>query len=110
MEELLKCYILTIVLRLTMLGDLIYEGKGKVTGQRVLDTEEGVAKLEVSISGSAKSKRVDITEMWTYWTIPRTDGVLYGEGRGIIMTKNGTEVATATGYGISTVIESGKRR
>jgi hypothetical protein len=48
--------------------------------------------------------------MWTYWTIPRTDGVLYGEGRGIIMTKNGTEVATATGYGISTVIESGKRR
>ncbi len=33
-----------------MLGDLIYEAKGKVTGIRVLDVEGGVPKVETTIS------------------------------------------------------------
>jgi hypothetical protein len=33
-----------------MLGELIYEHKGKITGQKVLDiNEEGLPKIEVSL-------------------------------------------------------------
>jgi len=42
---------------------------------------------------------LDVTETWTYWTIQRPDGTPYGEGKGVIMTKDGGEVATATGHG-----------
>ena len=33
-----------------MLGDLIYEAKGKVTGIRVLDVEYAVPKIEVTFT------------------------------------------------------------
>jgi hypothetical protein len=35
-----------------MLSELIYEGSGKITGQRVLEVEAGIPKLETSISGN----------------------------------------------------------
>ena len=33
-----------------MLGELIYEAKGKVTGMRVIDVENGLPKVETTIS------------------------------------------------------------
>lgn len=50
-----------------MLGDLIYELIGKITGQRVLDAEG--AKMETSFSGNAKYGGTDGTEIGTYCTI-----------------------------------------
>ena len=44
-----------------MLGDPIYELKGKITRQRVLDAEG--AKMETSFSGIAKYRGTDGTEM-----------------------------------------------
>ena len=37
--------------------------------------------------------------MWTYWSMVRPDGVLYGEGQGILMTKDG-EMVTWRGQGV----------
>jgi hypothetical protein len=53
----------------------------KLTGQRVLDLEEGLSKID-----NRRIKEVDITRMATFWTIPRGDGVLYDEGQGVITT------------------------
>ena len=73
-----------------MLGDLIYEHKGKATGQRVRDVSPGHS---FSATGTLKV-RITVSEMGTYWSEARSPGILYGEGQGIIMTIDGTEVAT----------------
>jgi hypothetical protein len=53
-----------------MLGELIYESKGRITGQRVLSVENGIPKLEVSISGTGKlTGNIEVTENWTYWPL-----------------------------------------
>jgi hypothetical protein len=94
-----------------MLGELLFESKGKITGQRVLSVENGITKLEISIAGNGIfTGSLEVKTSWTYWTIQRPDGTSYSEGRGIIMTKDGTEVATATGRGEGKMTESGKMR
>jgi hypothetical protein len=92
-----------------MLGELIFESKGKIIGQRVLSVENGIPKIEVSATGTGTIKgNVEVTETWTYWTIQSSDGTSYGEGQGFIMTKDGSEVATATGRGEGKMTNSGK--
>jgi hypothetical protein len=81
-----------------MLGDLILEHTGKVTSNRVLDAEK--PKMENSVVTSGKAKGVDITIIFTYWNIKCGDGLSYGEGQGVISTKNGGEVASVTEYGV----------
>jgi hypothetical protein len=94
-----------------MLGELIYESKGKITGQLILSVENGIPKVEVSISGNGIfNGNLDVTETWTYWTIQRPDGTSYGEGKGVIMTKDGSEVATATGHGEGKMTDAGKMK
>ena len=76
--------------RLTMLGDLIYEQKGRVIGQRVSGsaTEKGegevvsvLPKIETTFSAEAKLKgTIDITDTGTYWSIIMPGGILRGEG------------------------------
>ena len=90
-----------------MLGDLIYEHKGKITNQRVLDAEG--ARMETSFSGNTNYRGTDGTEIGTYSTIYRPEGVLYGEGQGVITTKDG-EIATWTGSGIGRFTGQGKIR
>jgi hypothetical protein len=94
---------------LYMLGELIFESRGKIIGQRVLSVENGIPKIEVSATGTGTIKgNVEVTETWTYWTIQRSDGTSYGEGQGFMMTKDGSEVATATGRGEGKMTNSGK--
>lgn len=63
---------------------------------RVLDINiqgrECTPKIEVSISGSGKFKGIEVTEMWTYYSVHRNDGSIYGEGKGVIMTRHGNEM------------------
>jgi hypothetical protein len=94
-----------------MLGDQIGEVKGKITGQRVLGLEEGgLAKIEYSFSANGTMKEVDITHMATFWTIPRENGVLYGEGQGVIITTDGSaEMATEIGHGIGRFTDGRKK-
>ena len=91
-----------------MLGEQIEELSGMVTGQRVMYEE--CRKVEVSIFGSGKFKGIGVTEIWTYYSLHKNDGSIYGEGKGVIMTKNGNEHATATGRSIGKHTKSGKMR
>jgi hypothetical protein len=91
-----------------MLGDQIGEVKGKLTGQRVLDVEG--PKIEYSFSANGTMKDVHITHMATFYTISRGNGALYGEGHGVITTKDGSgEMATEIGRGIGQFTDGGKK-
>jgi hypothetical protein len=83
-----------------MLGELTLESKGKITGQRVISVENGIPKFEISISGTEKlTGNIEINENWTYWAVQRPDGTSYGEGHGVMLTKDGSEVVTAIALG-----------
>ena len=89
-----------------MLGKLISEGKGEITGMRVLSSDPTGPKMEASIQVSGQILGVANTQQWTYWSVTRPDGTLYGEGKGVSTTKNG-DVATAVGQGAGTVGRGG---
>lgn len=88
-----------------MLGEQIGEEKGKVTGQRVLSiTDE---------DGTPRQKQLfpDTINTVTYWSVPRPGGMLYGEAKGVVMSKDGTgEVVTFTAYGVGRFTSPGKIR
>ena len=77
-----------------MLGENIGELSGKITGMRVL---EG-SKSEVSFQGSGKLLDVEVNTLVTYVAVARPDGTLFGDGQGVIMTKDG-ETVTFVGKG-----------
>jgi hypothetical protein len=94
-----------------MLGELLFESKGRITGHRVLSVENGIPKLELSIAGTGIfTGSLEVTTTWTYWAIQRSDGTSYSQGQGVIMTKNGLDMATATGRAEGKMVESGKMR
>jgi hypothetical protein len=86
------------------------EEKGKITSQRVLDVGGGIPKMETSFSATGKFKDVEITETGTYWSTPRSGGTVYGEGQGVLMSKEGQEMVTWTGQGVGRFTGAGKIR
>jgi hypothetical protein len=70
-----------------MLGEQVWEENGRITLQRGLDAEG--PNIETSFSASGMYRTADVTDLGTYWTLPRTDGSLYGEGQDVIMTRDG---------------------
>ena len=82
-----------------MLGDIIYEQKGKISSYRVLDTEGPT--IETTITGTGIINGIDVTDIVTYWSKPSKSDIktFYAEGQGVILTKDG-EMATWKGYGI----------
>jgi hypothetical protein len=89
-----------IVSKMTQ-GEVIIEEKGAITGTRILELEEGkVPSLESSYQGTGKILGVEFTNFGTFSGTPRPSGVLYGEGRGIVMTNDGEMVVwSAQGVG-----------
>ena len=93
-----------------VLGESNLKAKGKVTRIRVLDVEGGIPNIETTISQNGNMRRTEITIMVSYCHIPRPtaegigDGqtIFYADGVGVLMTKDGTEMATWTGHGYST--------
>ena len=71
-----------------MLGEVLYEEKGKVTGMRVVSVE-GEIKVEIDLQGRGKMQGVEETSVWTYWSKTRSDGSMRGEGKGYMTTKDG---------------------
>lgn len=58
-----------------MLSELMFESRGKVTGQRVLSVENGIPKFEISLAGTGIfTGSLEVTTTWTYWAIQRPDG------------------------------------
>ena len=68
-----------------MLGDLIYEHKGKMTGQRVLDVSPPRVETSFSDIGTLKGG-ITVSEIGTYWSEARSPGILY------VMSNNSTTV------------------
>jgi hypothetical protein len=71
-----------------MLGEKIGEISGKVTIQRVLPNLGGDPKMETSFQATGSVLGTNIKDTGTYWTICRPDGTQYGEGQGIMITKD----------------------
>jgi hypothetical protein len=94
-----------------MLGQLLFESRGRITDQRVLSVENGIPKFEISIAGTGiLTGSLEVTTTWTYLAIQRLDGTSYSQGQGVIMTRDGRDVATATGRAEGKMVESGKIR
>ncbi|MEM3094109.1 MAG: hypothetical protein QXX64_00580 [Nitrososphaera sp.] len=75
---------------INMLGEIIGELKGKVTGQRVASSE---VRIETSVQETGKLLGVEVNQTVTFWVEARKNGLPYGEGLGNIMTRDG-EMAT----------------
>jgi hypothetical protein len=80
-----------------MLGELIYEAKGKMTGVRVLD-EDGTMENTLQEQGMIFGIECSVTA--TMVGTLRPDGIVYSEGYGLMLTKDG-DGATLTSSGIS---------
>jgi hypothetical protein len=89
-----------------MLGKLIYEHKAKVTGNRVLDVEG--PKIETSYTGTGNKDGIEVIDMGTYTGIATPSGAVWGEGQGVLMTKDGSEVVTWKGSGIGRMTGGGR--
>jgi hypothetical protein len=79
-----------------MLGEQIADLKGKMTGQRVLDSEGPTMETSISARGSVKGTQVN--ETLTFVARPTSAGVLHGKGHGVIMAGD-SEIAAYTGQG-----------
>ena len=89
-----------------MQGEKIGEESGKVTAQRVLPNPGGGPKMETSFQTATTLLNVKGTDTGTYWSVVRPDGTLYGEGQGIVMSKEG-DLATWIGQGVGTIKKDG---
>ena len=92
-----------------MLGDLLAEEKGLITGKRVLEPDiHGQPRIEISAIGEGKIRgKIEYTEIWTYTTEQRLDGVQFGQGIGIMTIKEINEPVYIKGQGIGKPSESG---
>ena len=87
-----------------MLGELLGETAGKRMTRRVLSAEP--PKVEVSFEDSGKMLGVNLSGFGTYWSIIRSDGSIYGEGEGIMISQDG-EMCTWKGSGLGKFKEAG---
>jgi hypothetical protein len=76
-----------------MLGEQIKDLKGKIIGQRVLDAEGPTMEISISAKGSANG--IQINESLSFVYRPSSQGVLHGEGQGVLMSGE-SEMATFT--------------
>jgi hypothetical protein len=85
-----------------VLGELIEDETGKITGHRVLDVEG--PKIERSFIMTGKYKEVEATDIGTFWTVTRQgaqgEPIMDAEAKGVITAKDGEGMATYTAQGI----------
>jgi hypothetical protein len=74
---------------------------GHIIGQRVLDAEG--PKIESTFSAEGTYRTIEVTDLGTYCTIPRPGGALYGQGQGLLTTRDG-QFATWTAQGLGRFI------
>jgi hypothetical protein len=67
--------------------------------------------VETSITGDVTIKdQTSALDILTYWSIPRSDGLYYSEGQGIVMTTDGIQIASWNGYGIGRHSDNGQKK
>jgi hypothetical protein len=87
-----------------MLGEQIGTEKGRITGRKVLSTDP--PKTEISFEAEGTLLGVANKNLGTYWSQLRSDGTLYGEAQGILMSQDG-DVATWKAQGVGRFGENG---
>ena len=75
-----------------MLGDQLGDEHGKISGHRVVRSGAGGPRMEVTFDAAGKIIGIEHRNIGTYWAAARPGGFLYGEGQGILMTKDGDTV------------------
>ncbi len=80
------------------LGDLVLGDTGQVTGTRVISTDASGTNLEISLQLTGTIRGVPETTLWTYTTLTRPDGSIYGGGQGVMTTQDG-DVIHLIGHG-----------
>ena len=93
-------------LRGCMIGDKIGDTKGKTTNIRSLGVTNGVAVLESSFQDDGKIHGVDVHVIGSYTSTPRMDGTIFGEGSGIMMSREG-DVVTWRAISVGRVLPTG---
>ena len=81
-----------------MLGEKIVEEKGKVTSTRVLDSVPQ-PRVETTFEAQGKILGIEHRTIGTYWSVVQESGSMYGEGNGLLMTKEGTVSWRGSGIG-----------
>ena len=61
-----------------VIGNLIYEESGKITGTRVINVEEPKVEFTYTAKGILRDE-IDVTNTGTYWVVPKSSGMMYGE-------------------------------
>jgi hypothetical protein len=90
-----------------MLGNKIGEERGKVTGRRALKSgDPRYLKMEISFEAEATLYGVPCMSIGTYEVYERVPGQIYGEGQGMVMTRDG-EGAIWNGHGVGTPTPDG---
>jgi hypothetical protein len=89
-----------------MLGEQLGEEKGKITMRRVMRTEAGGPKMEVTFQTMGKFGGIECRGVGTYSSQMKPGGHLYGEGQGVVMTKDGESLAWV-GQGIGRIKQDG---
>lgn len=75
-----------------------------------MDVIGGIPKIETSFSTIGNYKGIETTGIGTYSASPRPGGAMCGGGQGVIMTKDGQDMATWTGQGVGRFTSPGKIR
>ena len=88
-------------------GGLIYQHKGKITSETVLEGPTVQTSFASNGTVTGGVTNVSVTEIGTYTTTPRADGILYGEGQGVITGENG-EIVTWDSQEIGSMAPNGE--
>jgi hypothetical protein len=81
-----------------MIGELLGDELGEVTTTRVLPSVGQSPKVEVSFRANGTVLGIHCTDMGTYVASAQPDGMMFGEGQGLLQTEHG-DVATWRGSG-----------
>lgn len=89
-----------------MLGQQLYEASGKEVGRRVLPSEGGGPRMEITFREMGKLLGIDIDNSGTYTSVMGPDGALRGQGQGIAMSREGDGI-TWIGQGVGRIGQNG---
>lgn len=76
-----------------MLGEMLGEEKGKVTMHRVVRSRGRGHKVEVTMQTTGTLAGAEMHNLGTYNSTMRPGGFLFGQGQGIIMTRDGESIS-----------------
>src|SRR5206468_11546030 len=95
-----------------VLGELIEDESGKITGNRILDVEG--PKIESSFTMAGEYKGIQATDIGTFWTVMRqgaeAEPIMYADAKRAITAKDGDGMATYTAQGIGRISRAAKER